>query len=221
MTFLLDSIIQVHGLNVLTRKESRLATQIVVKSLNFGQESRGSGNLYLASRVPHIANGTSSFQLYRIILSGDIHTNPGPNNSRKTPKYPCKECGRNVRSNKDVLLCAECPMWSHAKWLGLTKIDFKYYLDYPDIDWLCSWCNLPFRKGKYSFETELSIEVNKYSTNSTMKTSDVQSGNANHEHLPNSQVSSIVEERKNNSNGAIVAHLNINSIQNKFEQLKL
>ena len=33
--------------------------------------------------------------------------------------------------------------------------------------------------------------------------------------------SSIVEERKNNSNGVIVAHLNINRIQNKFEEPKL
>jgi len=31
----------------------------------------------------------------------------------------------------------------------------------------------------------------------------------------------IVEERKNNANSAFVAHLNINSIQNKFEELKL
>ena len=55
-----------------------------------------------------------------------------------------------------------------------------------------------------------------------MKTSDaVQSGNANHEHLSNSQVSSIVEERKNSSNGALVGHLNINSTQNRFEELKL
>ena len=174
----MDSIIQVHGLNVLIRKESWLATQIVVKSLNFGQESRGRLKLYLASRVPYTANGTCSFQLYRIILSGDIHANPGPNNSRKTRKYPSKKCGRNVCSNQDALLCAECPMWSHAKCLCLTKTKFKYYLDYPDIDWLCSWCNLIFRKREYSFETELSIEVNKSSTNSTMKTCDVQSGNA-------------------------------------------
>ena len=41
------------------------------------------------------------------------------------------------------------------------------------------------------------------------------------EDLPNSQVSSILEERRNNSSGALVAHLNINSIQNKFEELKL
>ena len=39
--------------------------------------------------------------------------------------------------------------------------------------------------------------------------------------LPNSQVSSILEERKNNPSGAFVAHLNINSIQNKFKELKL
>ena len=31
----------------------------------------------------------------------------------------------------------------------------------------------------------------------------------------------IVEERKRNSSGALIVHLNINSVQNKFEELKI
>lgn len=37
----------------------------------------------------------------------------------------------------------------------------------------------------------------------------------------NPQESSILEERENNLHNAFVAHLNINSIRNKFEELKL
>ena len=59
------------------------------------------------------------------------------------------------------------------------------------------------------------------STSLTLNTSEFQSENANHEHSPNSQVSSIVEERRNNSNRVLVAHLNIYSVQNKFEELKM
>ena len=70
----------------------------------------------------------------------------------------------------------------------------------------------------YPFVTDSNIQVN--TTNTTMETSYFESDYANKD-LPNSQASSILEERKNNSKSALVAHLNINSIQNKFEELKL
>ena len=88
---------------------------------------------YLSSRFPYTANDTRTQQLSQIILRGDIHKNPGPTEKR-TPKYPCKECGKGVRSNQDALLCTECNVWSHAKCINLSKAGFKYYLDYPDID---------------------------------------------------------------------------------------
>ena len=102
--------------------------------------SSGRSKFYLASRFPYTANDSSSQQLSRIVLGGDIHKNPGPTEKR-TPKYPCKECGKGVRSNQDT----ECNVWSHAKCINLSKAGFKYYLDYPDIEWTCSLCSLPFR----------------------------------------------------------------------------
>ena len=106
--------------------------------------SSGRSKFYLASRFPYTANDSSTQQLSRIVLGGDIHKNPGPTEKR-TPKYPCKECGKGVRSNQDALLCTECNVWSHAKCINLSKAGFKYYLDYPDIEWTCSLCSLPFR----------------------------------------------------------------------------
>ena len=138
----------------------------------------------------------------------------------KQPKYPCKECSKNVRSNQDALLCADCNSWMHAKYLGLTKAAFKYYLDYPDIDWTCLLCSLPFATMDYPFEIDTNIQVNATATDIRMEASYFENDYANDD-LLNSQVSSILEERKNNSSGAFLAHLNINSIQNKFEELKL
>ena len=66
-------------------------------------------------------------------------------NGKENPKYPCKECGKGVRSNQDALLCTECNVWSHAYCINLSKAGFKYYLDYPDIEWTCSLWSLPFR----------------------------------------------------------------------------
>ena len=101
----------------------------------------GRGNSYLKSRVLHTANGTSSFQFDRIALCGDVHPQPGP---AVKVKYPCKECQRNVRSNQNAILCANCETWSHAKCLRLTNTQFKHYLDNPHIDWICNWYCLPF-----------------------------------------------------------------------------
>ena len=38
---------------------------------------------------------------------------------------------------------------------------------------------------------------------------------------PQGSSCSILEERKKDSSGAFIAHLNINSLQNRFEELKL
>ena len=72
----------------------------------------------------------------------------------------------------------------------------------------------------YPFETDVNVQVNTTATDITMEASYFENDYVN-EDLPNSQVSSILEERKNNLSGAFVVHLNINSIQNKFEELKL
>ena len=97
-----------YGLCSAVRWEARAARQVAETLKNIRQRGRGRGNAFLNSRVHYTANGNSTFQLHRIINAGDVQTNPGPSNRTKQPKYPCKECGKNVRSNQDALLCADC-----------------------------------------------------------------------------------------------------------------
>ena len=73
----------------------------------------------------------------RLVLSGDIHSNPGPT------KFPCKECGKSVRKNQNAVLCSECGFWIHATCLNMSNSAFKYLLDRPTIDWICPICSLP------------------------------------------------------------------------------
>ena len=44
--------------------------------------SSGRSKSYLASKFPYTANDTSTQQLSRIVLGGDIHKNPGPTEKR-------------------------------------------------------------------------------------------------------------------------------------------
>ena len=94
---------------------------------------------FMTSRVPYDVSGVCSFQLNK--LSGDVHPNPGP--SRTGTKFPCGECQKNVRSNQDAILCAECDQWFHAKCIGMGKHVFKYYLENHHLDWECALCSLP------------------------------------------------------------------------------
>ena len=180
----------------------------------------GRGKSYLQARIPHSTKARSSFQIERIVLSGDIQLNPGPTGKRD-PKYPCKECSKGVRANQNAILCAGCNVWSHASCLGLTNLTFKHYLDNPENDWVCRLCSLPFNTTlgadylhQNSFEAlnlsnlhEINIEAN-----SSEYPNDVSN--------PPETESTIVDVRQINPSEAFIMHLNINSLQNKFEKLK-
>ena len=181
------------------------------------RHGRGHGKRYLNSRILHHVSGTSTFQLDRIIrLCGDVHPHPGP---ASKVKYPCKECSKNVRSNQNAILCAQCETWSHAKCIGFTTNEFKYYLDNPNIDWICNWCCLPFSSQKFALEEEIDLLANK-----TTNSNEFQVEDANKEEMERpvgDVLSQIISSRQKNSRNLLMMHLNINSVQNKFEELKL
>ena len=133
-------------------------------------------------------------------------------NGKENPKYPCKECGKGVRSNQDALLCTECNVWSHAKCINLSKAGFKYYLDYPDIEWTCSLCSLPFR-----FEQSL-VRVENLTQHGGEGEYANEDGAEYANDLPEPW---IIQERKRNTTDHMMFHLNINSCQNKLDDLIL
>lgn len=196
-----------------------LAYGIVFKTEITGEIGRthGRGKKYLATKIPYSTKGISCYHIRRIALSGDVQINPGPA-VKRLPKYPCKDCKKNVRNNQDALLCVACKVWSHAKCLGMSKEIFKYYLNNPELDWVCSTCSLPFNAiSDADFAEELLFGV--YSLLSRQETY-IEADNANQESL-NSSGNSIIEERQTNPSEALIIHLNINSLQNKFDELKI
>ena len=172
------------------------------------------------------ANGTSSFQFDRISLCGDVHPQPGP---AVKVKYPCKECQRNARSNQNAILCANCQTWSHAKCLGFTNTQFKHYLDNSQIDWICNWCCLPFcNHSDLGFNAESNIS-NDFETSAIIQDQEGEYANIlptdgqrpHNKACCHENNSSIIDLRKENSSNALLMHPNINSIQNKFEDLTI
>ena len=184
------------------------------------------GNSYLKSQVLYTANGTSSFQFDRIILCGDVHSQPGP---VLKVKHSCKECHKNVLSNQNANLCVNYETWTHAKCLGFSNTQFKHYLKNLHIDWICNWWRLPFyNHSDLGFNAESNIS-NDFEISAIIQDEKGEYANIlpNDEQKPHNTAgcqennSSIIDQRKKNSSNGLLMHLNINSIQNKFKDLTL
>ena len=182
---------------------------------NFKFKSRA--KRFLSCKVQYTAKGTSSFHLERDLLAcGDVSVNPGPRKLKTAPKYPCNECQRAVRSNQDAILCSGCNKWSHAKCLYMSRTTFRYYLDKPGLEWTCATCTLPPLSDSFfaedSIEEPLFTNVDLEVIHSNQRLQE----RSNNIITDNAQLES---QRKYASKDILMCHLNINSIQNKFEEL--
>ena len=179
---------------------------------------------FLSCRVQYTTKGTSSFNLTRNLLScGDIATNPGPKRTRSLPKYPCSECRKAVRNNQDAILCTNCNKWSHAKCLPMSRPIFQYYLDKPNIEWCCPTCALPPLSDSF-FAQDSEGEV--LSSIMEVNSSECENEKLQENTAELSEDEEIISEnaqlellRRYHSKDLLIAHLNINSVQNKFEEL--
>jgi len=216
---------------ILANKKDKDESPIIIEGskhlsgLSKGNRTKDRGKKYFTARILHTVKGTSTFQLNRILLCGDIHQHPGPV-AKRNIKYPCKDCGKSVRSNQDAILCSVCKIWLHAKCIGFTNVQFKYYLENPTVDWICEWCDFPFRDMDslmYQDNEENLLDQGKISTTILTRNTSVNeyaniSSNENdsQSHLV---APDIVTTRQKDSRGLMMCHLNVNSLQNKFEEI--
>ena len=68
-----------------------------------------------------------------ILLSGDVHMNPGP------IKYPCTNCKKGVRSNQRAIRCDFCDEWTHMKCTTISLSQFNK-LSTSDETFYCTKC---------------------------------------------------------------------------------
>lgn len=157
---------------------------------------------FLSAKVPYTSTGTSMFQLERqLLVRGDVSSNPGPK-EKANPKYPCGECYKSIQRNQDAILCAQSNIWSHMKCLNMSNVTFKYYLEYPNIDWTCTTCTLLNFSDSFFTDSEFSVPVDSEIADEAIIVEDIQ------------------QLRANNCKQCIIANLNINSLPNKFEEIK-
>ena len=180
-------------------------------------QAKGHFNL----RVNRYPNSVSTFQLTRLITSGDISLNPGPS----TVKYTCPICSRTVARHHRALDCSICGLKHHIKCGKVTPKEYKATQRRDLMTWSCPRCvtqpalqesgpdinqmsALPF--GSVSDESFLSM----------VESREVTPINASYEEC-DSHLSDLVQKLANRSAKDIrVGHLNVCSLRKKIEKLR-
>ena len=125
---------------------------------------------FSAAKLTHYSSkpqlpSDSSRSWQGILLSGDVHPNPGP-----TTKYPCPVCARNVTGRGVSYLCNRCSGWVHSKCSGLQNAaEYR-----PIKDWVVALAipqPLYRNYNRHQFQHKLWMGIHSPSCNSTQMTS--------------------------------------------------
>ena len=147
------------------------------------------------SRVNYYANSTASFQHAKLLLSGDVAVNPGPEK--------CQTCDRTMALNQRVMTCTECKRRTHIRCSRVSPKEYAQLQQKPSYTWYCTNCLFSCLPG---YDDEASTEdVNIIDINLDLQV-------LRHD---------IIDYCKDNHHDLMIADLNINSVQNKFDDLKL
>ena len=161
---------------------------------------------YCAARIKRYSNSESTFQLDKLAGSGDISPNPGPDK--------CSICSRSIAQNHRALCCASCIGEYHIKCGGVKPVEYKRMQRFVNQVWTCPMCisrqlmeQLPFHDVSISTTESMAnpeevVETDLAQEEETLMPDPLQIA------------------RQKNGKELLVCHLNINSIQNKFEELK-
>ena len=121
-------------------------------------------NVRRSKPVPYYYNSSATM---RLLLSGDIKSNPGPvnptesnrnrNQKKSFPSF-CQECNKTVKANSKRLLCIHCNNLVHLKCIGTNST--KRLKSYDPQRWIC--CRfylkeLPFFNTQNLSEETISI----------------------------------------------------------------
>ena len=110
---------------------------------------RGKG--YYSSRVNYYSNSDCSFHLTRLIISGDININPGPDK--------CSACNKSFARSHRMVDCDGCRGRYHFLCGGLTRRDLKAIQTGKRI-WTCNKCILQELPLNTSFLSASSHSLN-------------------------------------------------------------
>lgn len=116
------------------------------------------GKGYHATRISYYSNSHSTFHQMRLYTSGDIDTNPGPDD--------CSVCNKRIARNHRAVNCDSCNMWCHIKCASIKPNEYKNYQRLSSFFWWCPRClcsSLPFAsETSLNYSLDSSIFASNY-----------------------------------------------------------
>jgi len=109
------------------------SSQVLLKTP--GQLLKGNIRKYIQENTC-LQRQASTLMVLAMLLSGDVHSNPGP---RQRSYYPCGLCDRDVKC-LDCIACDECSIWYHRSCVELSFADFEH-LQKSTAAWICPKCD--------------------------------------------------------------------------------
>ena len=96
------------------------------------------------------------FILALLLISGNVHPNPGPISNHPHSRYPCSICHFDV--GRDSLQCSACLKWVHFLYSSLTRADFRTICAAGSaVGWRCPACHLQSKTGSSTTAWLISI----------------------------------------------------------------
>ena len=126
----------------------------------------------LRRRVNHYPNSDSTFQLTRLLISWDVHFNPGPLKNKSS----CKTFRRTMARNHHSLCCGTCGFQYHMKCGKVTPKQFVEITRDSISPWKCPAC-LQYYELDYRLETLSSLPFAVVSDESFLELNDLQGSN--------------------------------------------
>ena len=165
---------------------------------------------YFGAKLNYYANSNSIFQLIRISTDGDIAKNPGPTDTverddrknENSVKRVCVSCNRSLRKNQNGVECSSCRNLFHQKCSGMSRKELNKNVRF----WCCFTCLMPQITDSFFEDSAETCSLNSSTTNDELIPDSIEwfYSNINSYYMSNIKI----------------AHLNINSIQNKLDEAK-
>ena len=133
--------------------------------------------------------------------------------------------GRAAKSSR----YSKCGLWIHAKCPNMSTSTFKYFLERPATEWTCPLCSLPRLGDPHFLEDEEITTTEGNYANQLVQPNENEMNNAYLHSQENMACNNcgqqefdlLLQERREYSNRIPMFRLNINSLQNELDELKL
>ena len=167
---------------------------------------------------------------FLLMVAGDVECNPGPALPKRKPvyKFPCGVCEKPVKCNQKGIQCDEinCQKWHHTKCIDMNDVSYRQFQTNEDLTWLCNLCETPFTfsdsffddMSVTSIEPDSTSPCNDNATQPDCNEPDSESTRNDDADQPVFN-EDFLKLRRRYPRNFIVTHINVNSLQHKFEEL--